>query len=83
LTDAELADLAAQAGADKAVVSACQDKGTYDAWAAAVTDQASKDGINGTPTYFVDGQQVTFTQGEDPKVTLTRLIEAAAGNQQP
>ena len=81
LTDAELADLAGQAGAEKAAVSTCQSDGTYDAWVAAVTDQSSKDGINATPTYFVDGQQVTFAQGEDPKVTLTRLIEAAASNQ--
>ena len=46
-----------------------------------MTDQASQDGINGTPTYFVDGKQVTFTQSEDPKATLSALIDAAAGNQ--
>jgi protein-disulfide isomerase len=78
LPDAQLADLAAQAGADKAKVQQCQAAGTYDAWAAHVTDQASKDGINGTPTYFVNGKQVTFSNTEDPKVTLGRLISAAS-----
>ena len=53
----DLGRLAGQAGADKAAVAACQSKGTYDAWVADVTDQASQDGINGTPTYFVDGKQ--------------------------
>jgi protein-disulfide isomerase len=78
LTDAKLADLAAQAGADKNAVAACQSTGAFDDWAKEVTEQSSKDGINGTPTYFVDGKQVTFTDGVDPKVTLSNLIDAAA-----
>ncbi len=81
LTDAKLADLAAEAGADRSTVTSCQSDGTYVGWVAAVTDQASKDGVNGTPTYFVDGKKVTFSQGEDPKTTLTNLIDAAAGSQ--
>jgi protein-disulfide isomerase len=81
LTDGKLADLAAQAGADKSAVEKCQQAGTYDDWVKNVTDQASKDGIQGTPTYFVDGKKVTFTEGEDPKATLTSLIDAAAGSQ--
>lgn len=80
LSDAQLADLAAQAGANKAAVTSCQSAGTYDGWVSRATDQASKDGVNGTPTYFVDGKQVTFSQGQDPKVTLTKLIDAAAGS---
>jgi protein-disulfide isomerase len=77
LSDERLADLAQEAGADKAAVAKCQASGTYNRWTAKVTDQASKDGITGTPTYFVDGKQVTFVQGEDPKTTLTHLIDAA------
>ena len=77
LSDSQLADLAAQAGADKSAVEECQQAGTFDDWVTQATEQASKDGINGTPTYFVDGKQVTFTQGEDPKDTLSRLIDAA------
>lgn len=77
LTDGQLADLAQQAGANKAVVSQCQAKGTYAKWVARATDQSSKNGINGTPTYFVNGKKVTFTQAESPTKTLTKLIDAA------
>jgi protein-disulfide isomerase len=81
LDDATLAKLAGQAGADEAAVAACQSKGTYDGWVKDVTDQASQDGIEGTPTYFVDGSKVAFTQDEEPKATLTRLIDQAASAQ--
>jgi protein-disulfide isomerase len=63
-------------------VESCQETGTFDGWVAKVTDQASKDGISGTPTYFVDGDKVTFTNGEDPKVTLGNLIDQAASSDQ-
>jgi protein-disulfide isomerase len=78
LTDAQLADLAQQAGANKAAVSQCQAKGTYAKWVAQATDQSSKDGVNGTPTYLVNGKKVTFTQAESPTTTLTDLINAAS-----
>ena len=81
LTDAQLAQFASQAGANQDAVAACQSKGTYDGWVANATDQSSKDGINGTPTYFVDGDKVTFTQAEDPKTTLSNLIDQAASAQ--
>jgi protein-disulfide isomerase len=77
LSNDQLADLAQQAGANKAAVSACQAKGTYDSWAAKATDQSSKDGVTATPTYLVNGKPVTFTQGEAPTTTLTNLINAA------
>jgi protein-disulfide isomerase len=77
LSDSQLADLAQQAGADKAAVSACQAKGTYDAWAAKATGQSSKDGVNATPTYLVNGKEVTFVQGQPYLTTLTNLIKAA------
>jgi hypothetical protein len=44
---------------------------------AAATDQASKDNVNKTPTYFVDGDEVEFSDAEDPTVTLSRLIDEA------
>ncbi len=81
LTDGQLADLAAQAGANKSTIASCQSAGTYDGWAAMVTDNASKAGVTGTPTYFVDGKQVAFSNSEDPKITLTKLIDAAAAQQ--
>jgi protein-disulfide isomerase len=77
LSNSQLADLAQQAGADKAAVTDCQAKGTYDAWAAKATDQSSKDGVNSTPTYLVNGKKVTFVQNQSPVTTLTDLIKAA------
>ncbi|MEP6666347.1 MAG: thioredoxin domain-containing protein [Nocardioidaceae bacterium] len=67
LADSELADLAVQAGADKSAVESCQSDGTFAGWVADVTDQASQDGVTGTPTILVDGKKVTFTDGVDPK----------------
>jgi protein-disulfide isomerase len=52
LTDARLAALATQAGAD---TGSCIPQHRYEGWAARVTDQASKDGVNGTPTVEVNG----------------------------
>jgi protein-disulfide isomerase len=71
LTDARLAALAKQAGAD---VSGCITGRRYEGWAARVTDQASKDGVNGTPTVLVGGKvlQDTTPQG-------LRAAIAAAG----
>jgi protein-disulfide isomerase len=53
LTDARLAALAQQVGATG---SACVTGHRFAGWAARVTDQASKDGVNGTPTVLVDGK---------------------------
>jgi protein-disulfide isomerase len=77
LSDDELADLASQAGADRDTVADCQEAGTFEGWVAAATDQASKDNVNKTPTYFVDGDEVEFSDAEDPTVTLSRLIDEA------
>jgi protein-disulfide isomerase len=80
LPDSTLADLAAAAGADRDAVASCQEEQTYDAWVAAATEQASKDGVNQTPTYIVDGERVTFTEAEDPVDTLSALIDAAGAS---
>jgi protein-disulfide isomerase len=78
LSDDQLADLASEAGADRDAVSDCQEAGTFEGWVAAATEQASKDNVTKTPTYFVDGEEVTFSDAEDPTVTLSRLIDDAA-----
>ena len=36
----------------------CVDKGTYDGWISKSTDDASRRGVNQTPTVMVDGQVV-------------------------
>ena len=60
LPDSQLTALAQQAGAP-ATVGQCIADGTYKGWAAGITDQASKAGVNGTPTVVVDGRSIALT----------------------
>ncbi len=62
LPDSQLADLAAQAGAQPSTVQRCITNGTYRGWVANATDQSSKDGVNGTPTAVLDGAQLSESQ---------------------
>jgi protein-disulfide isomerase len=80
LPDETLADMAAEAGADRDAVASCQDDETFAGWVAAATEQASKDGVTQTPTYIVDGERVQFSDAENPADTLSALIEAGAGS---
>jgi protein-disulfide isomerase len=58
LTDDQLIAYAQQAGAGgEAVETAIRDL-TYGDWVKEITDQASKDGVTGTPTVLVDGQRL-------------------------
>ncbi len=54
LDDDELVRIAADAGAGQATQDCIAD-GTFTGYAAAVTDRASQDGLQGTPTIRVDG----------------------------
>jgi protein-disulfide isomerase len=78
LTDDQLADLAQQAGADRAAVAACMDQGTFAGWVQAATEQASQDGVSATPTILVNGTPLNFTQSQDPRVTLEQAVQAAS-----
>ena len=46
-------------------------------WVDAATEQASKDGVNATPTILVDGEQLQFSGTESPATTLRDAIQAA------
>jgi protein-disulfide isomerase len=79
-SDAELADLAAQAGASGSAVTQCQSADTYAGWVAAATDAASKAHVVGTPTMFVDGKMVAI-DGTDQQAAIglvQQTIDAAA-----
>jgi len=78
LTDDQLADLAQQAGADRAAVAACMEEGTFAAWVDAATEQASKDDVNATPTLLVNGTELAFSENQDPRVTLEQAVQAAS-----
>ena len=58
LSDADLADLAEQAGADPAEVQPCLEDGTYEEWADAATRAAEDAGVTATPTVRVDGETI-------------------------
>lgn len=78
LSDEQLADLAQRAGADRAAVSTCMEENRFADWVDAATEQASKEGVNATPTLLVNGEQLQLSNEEDPRTTLRRAIEAAS-----
>lgn len=73
LTDAELTDILVGAGVPESVGS-CVEDGTFSDFVATVTDRASQDGLQGTPTVMVDGEIV-----ESSRAALQAAIEASAG----
>jgi protein-disulfide isomerase len=79
-SDADLAALAATAGADQSAVERCQAADTYTGWVAAATDAASKAHVVGTPTMFIDGKEVAIV-GKDQRAAIAlvqQTIDAAA-----
>jgi protein-disulfide isomerase len=73
LTDDQLVDYAAQAGAGTPAVEQAIRNLTYGDWVKQVTDQASKDGVTGTPTVLVAGQELADLSPDG----LTAAVEAA------
>ena len=73
LTDAQLVDYAGQAGATGSAVQADIHDLTYGDWVKKATDQASKDGVTGTPTVLVAGTKLTDTSAAG----LTDAVTAA------
>jgi protein-disulfide isomerase len=73
LTDEQLVKYAVQAGTDAGVAAADIEQRTYADWVAKSTDQASKDGVTGTPTVVVDGKKLTDLSASG----LTAAVTAA------
>ena len=76
LTDEQLIQFAGQAGASGSTVQADIHDLTYGDWVKQATDQASKDGVTGTPTVFVDGTELTDLS---PAGLTAAVTTAAAG----
>jgi protein-disulfide isomerase len=74
LTDDQLIAYAAQAGAAGQAVERDIRDLTYGDWVTKVTDQASKDGVTGTPTVRVGGHVLTDVS----PAGLTAAVQAAA-----
>jgi len=78
LTDEQISELAADAGAPPEVVDRFA-ADTYESWVGYVTDVAFDSGITGTPTLLIDGEEFggdAYSTGD-----LTSAIESAAGNE--
>jgi protein-disulfide isomerase len=73
LTDDQLIDLGRQAGTSGGQFASCVRDLRYQAWAATVTDTASKAGVNSTPTVRVNGQ----TLSDPTPANLTAAIRGA------
>jgi protein-disulfide isomerase len=54
--DSTLVDWAVQAGAQESQVKPLIDDNAYHQWVVNATDQMSQDGVNGTPTIFINGK---------------------------
>ena len=83
MSDAQILDYAASVGiTEPAFVKAVNDM-TYKSWVSKVADDASKAGVNGTPTFYLNGRQISLdqlvnasTQQFDP-AKFTALVTAA------
>ena len=78
LSDDQLIEYAAQAGATGAAVESGIRDLRYGDWVAAATEQASKDGVTGTPTVLVDG--APLDNADLTPEGVTAAVQAAAGS---
>lgn len=82
LTDEELISIAHEAGYTDPAVDKCITDGTYEGYVAAMSDKALSEGIDGTPTVFVNGEQVDLRFNQQQRfdtAPLADAIQAAAG----
>ncbi|WP_084487316.1 DsbA family protein [Nocardia sienata] len=83
LTDEQLIAIAQQAGYTDPAVADCITDRKYDGFVAAKSQESLDEGIDGTPTVFVNGDKVELTLNQDrtgfDTAPLTAAIQAAAG----
>ena len=77
LSDARLVAYAVQAGATKSAVQPGITDRTYEQWVNNVNDQASKDGVNQTPTVRVDGKTVEYKTIDELVAKVEKAVGAA------
>lgn len=73
LPDSKLIELAKEAGATN--VESCIKDQTYKDWTVKVTDAASKDGVNGTPTVRVNGTELVNPSADELKQAVEKAAE--------
>lgn len=77
LSDAELVDLAVEAGADRAQVEGPIEDRKFEQWVKNASDQASKDGFTSTPSVVVDGERLQPSEIPDLVANTEAAIKAA------
>ncbi|MBA4246669.1 MAG: hypothetical protein C0444_00020 [Microbacterium sp.] len=87
LDDTRLIELAASSGAGSSIIEDCVTERTFESWVKAVTDRAQTgplairdaevDGIEGTPTIFVNGQKFEYTYPFDQGEFAQFVLQAA------
>jgi len=63
LSDEQIAEVAREVGVPDEVIDTFGE-GRYNDWVAAVTEQSRRDGVGGTPTVLIDGEEFTGWQQE-------------------
>ncbi|MEE6281481.1 DsbA family protein [Georgenia sunbinii] len=74
LSDEQIAGVATEVGVPQNVIDSFAE-GEFSEWVSAATQQATKDGIGGTPTILIDGEE--FTGWQTPGA-LAEAVRAAA-----
>lgn len=84
ITDIQLGQLAEQAGLQGTELeqwNSCTSEATYTDYLDAVEDKTSReDGVTGTPTFRINGEDFPFTQQTTPE-SLRAAVESASGAQ--
>ncbi|MEU5941247.1 thioredoxin domain-containing protein [Micromonospora sp. NPDC047548] len=73
LSNDELIDIGAGVGLNRDDFGSCVKDGTYKPWTAKVTEDASRSGVNSTPTIKVNGKEVA----DRSPAGITAAVEAA------
>ena len=71
LTDAELAAIAGEAGADEAEKFTCIEANTYGDWVKATTEKVMDEDFTGTPSVYVNGEKI---EAQDLVVTVEAAL---------
>ena len=79
LSDDQLVAYAKQAGATGAAVARAIEDQKYEDWTENATDQASRDGVTGTPTVLVNGKALPNATSATP-ADITAAVQAAEGS---
>ena len=73
ISDADLKKMATDVGAKS--IETCVDEKTYRPWVKYTTQQAASNGVTGTPSVFVEGQQ--WGKGESAQTPFEEFLQAA------